>query len=236
MIPKQIHYCWFGGNPLPAKAKKCIGSWRKFCPDFEIIAWDEAKFFRTFPEADNGYAAMCLSEGKFAFLSDWARLLIIERFGGVYFDTDVEVIRPLDDLLDTAFFGFENDRYVATGLGFGAEPHQEAVLAMLDAYSIYLDGKHGTRGCPELNTEALEKLGLVRDGKRQNVGGAVIYPADFFNPYDDPTGRLLVTENTHTIHWFAKSWMSGAEVWRSRFTRPFHRLFGTDVFHKKRDL
>ena len=118
MIPKIIHYCWFGGNEKPALAKKCIASWKKFSPDWEIREWNESNF----PIQRYPYAAYCLANQKWAFLSDFVRLVVVAEHGGVYFDTDVELLRPLDELCRfDAFYGFESDTTVATGLGFGAE-------------------------------------------------------------------------------------------------------------------
>lgn len=227
MIPKKIHYCWFGENEKPEKAKKCIESWRKYCPDYEIIEWNEANF----DVNQNGYTRMCIEEKKYAFLSDYARLVIIEEHGGVYFDTDVEVLRSIDDLLKhEAFFGFENDEYINTGVGFGAVAHHKSVETLKKAYDSYLSGTKGTVTCPTLNTEALASAGLVKNGKHQNVLGAEIYPVEYFNPYDDTTGRMRKTKNTYSVHWYAKSWLDRKAIMRSKITKPFHRIFGVDCF------
>lgn len=227
MIPKKIHYCWFGGNEKPEKAKKCIASWKKFCPDYEIIEWNESNF----DVNQNEYARRCIREKKYAFLSDYARLAIVEEHGGVYFDTDVEVVRNIDDLLkNEAFFGFESDEYVNTGVGFGSVPNHKAVCLMKEEYSDFLDGTREFNSCPTLNTNALLAAGLKKDGKQQTVAGAVIYPVEYFNPYDDTTGRLRKTENTYSIHWYAKSWISKRAIIRSKITRPFHRIFGVECF------
>ena len=227
MIPKTIHYCWFGRGEKPALAQKCIASWKKFCPDYEIIEWNEDNF----DVAMNGYTRMCYEQRKYAFLSDYVRLFVVERQGGIYFDTDVELLRPVDDLLaHPAWFGFESSEYVNTGVGFGAEAGNPAVRAMLAEYEPLLDGAQGVIGCPTLNTQALVKQGLKRDGACQNIGCAVVYPAEYFNPYDDPTGRLNRTKNTYSVHWYAKSWLSKGAVLRSKLTKPFHRVFGTKCF------
>ena len=105
---------------------------------------------------------------------------------------------------------------------------------MLSEYEPLLDGEHGTIGCPVLNTQALEKLGLIRDGRKQMVAGAAVYPPETFNPYDDPTGRLNKTEETYSIHWFAKSWMSKGAILRSWVMKPMHRLFGVEFFRKRK--
>lgn len=233
MIPKKIHYCWFGRNPKPKLAEKCIASWKKYCPDYEIIEWNEENFdIDKYP-----YARYCLDNQKYAFLSDFARLVIIVEQGGIYFDTDVEVVRNLDSLLKyEAFYGFENDEYVASGLGFGAEKGQITLQKMLEEYSDLgkEDGTFDFKGCPRLNTEALVKLGLQQNGEEQEVAGAHIFSAEYFNPFEDATGLLKSTENTYTIHWYAKSWMSKKKIVRSKLTRPLHRLLGIDFFRKNR--
>lgn len=231
MIPKKIHYCWFGKNKLPDKAIKCINSWKKYCPDYEIIEWNEDNF----DVRQNGYTEFTYDNRKFAFLSDYARLQIVLKEGGLYFDADVEIIRPLDELLvHKAFFGFETEEYVNTGVGFGAEANNLIVAGMLREYDILLDGKHGTIGCPLLNTQALMKYGLKQNGMKQTIDGAMIYPIQYFNPYDDPTGILNTTEETVSIHWYAKSWMDKKTIIRSKLTKPIHRLLGTEFFKKRK--
>ena len=138
MIPKKIHYCWFGGKELPELAKKCIASWEKYCPDYEIIEWNESNFDVNM----NGYTQMCIAEKKYAFLSDFARLVVVAQHGGVYFDTDVELVKPIDALMEhEAFFCFETPEYVASGLGFGSVAHGTAIETMLRALSeLRVDG------------------------------------------------------------------------------------------------
>ena len=229
LIPKTIHYCWFGRGEKPKLAQKCIASWKKFCPDYEFVEWNEDNF----DVNRNGYTRMCYEQKKYAFLSDYVRLLVIEEHGGIYFDTDVELLRPLDQLLThPSFFGFEDAEHVNTGVGFGAESGNPAVQAMLAEYDPLLSGEQGIIGCPILNTNALQKLGLCLNGEKQDLGIAVVYPADYFNPYDDPTGKLNKTKNTFSIHWYSKSWMSKGTVLRSKLTKPLHRLFGKDFFRK----
>lgn len=221
MIPKTIHYCWFGKNEKTKLMKKCIDSWKTACPDYQIIEWNEDNF----DIGMNPYTKACYENKKFAFLSDYVRLIIINENGGIYLDTDVEVIKPFDYLLKhEAYFGFETNEYVNTGLGFGAEANNPVVLQMISEYDDLLDGKHGVVGCPELNTRALVKAGLQKSGLYQELEHATVFPADFFNPYDDPTGRLNTTSNTYSIHWFGRSWMSTGKVLRSKLTKPLHRL------------
>lgn len=227
MIPKKIHYCWFGRGEKPKLAKKCIASWKKYCPDYEIIEWNEDNF-----DIDtNAYTRMCYDQKKYAFLTDYVRLIVVQKYGGIYFDTDVEVVRNFDDLLDcSAFFGFETEEYINTGLGFGAEKENEIVGQMIREYDHLLDGKNGMIGCPTLNTEALLKFGLIQSGEKQRIGKAVVYPTDFFNPMDSATGKLNKTENTYSIHWYSMSWLPKNMQIKSKITRVFHRFFGVNCF------
>lgn len=230
MIPKKIHYCWFGRGEKTKLAKKCIESWEKYCPDYEIIEWNEDNFNIN----QHPYLQWCYDNRKWAFLSDFARLLIIEKNGGIYFDTDVEVIANIDHLLRyEAFYGFENADNVATGLGFGANVRHITIRAMANQYVSKIPDKNDKielEGCPKLNTRALDSLGLVHNGKFQVIEGAAILPADYLNPYNDHTGRLGKTNNTVSIHWYAKSALPKSNIIKSNITRPIHRLFGENCF------
>ncbi len=233
MIPKTIHYCWFGKNAKPKLAEKCIASWKKYCPDYKIIEWTEDNF----PIDRYPYAKYCLEHGKWAFLSDFVRLVVVSEYGGIYMDTDVELLKCPDHLLENeAFYGFENKDYIATGLGFGAEQHHPTVEAMINIYLGFAPDENGDftlQSCPALNTQALLSMGLEKDGKLQKVAGALILPVEYLNPYDDPTGRLNRTKNTVSVHWYAKSWLPASAILRSKLTKPFHRIFGTDCFRKR---
>ena len=229
VIPKIIHYCWFGRGEKSEKMRRCMASWQKYCPDYRIVEWNEDNF----DVEQNGYTRMCLREKKYAFLSDYVRLAVVAEHGGIYLDTDVELLRAPDLLLaEKAFWGFETLDAVNSGLGFGSEAHGQAVEAMLREYDPLLDGKHGTIGCPRLNTSALVKLGLRPDGTMQHVAEALICPGDWFNPYDSATGRLNITKNTISIHWYSASWMSRGQRLRCAIGRPLHRLFGVDFFRR----
>ena len=213
MIPKIIHYCWFGRNPLPESALKCIASWRKFLPDYEIKEWNEDNFdVNIIPYTKEAYEAK-----KYAFVSDYARFWILYHYGGLYFDTDVEVIKPMDDIIAKGpFMGIEVPSsegtipLVAPGLGIGAYAEMTFYEKALKAYStqrfLNSDGTFNQRTIVKYNTELLEKEGLKPNNELQQVANIWIYPADYFNPFDDLTGIQKITENTRTIHWYRKSW------------------------------
>lgn len=236
LIPKIIHYCWFGKGEKPKLAKKCIASWKKYCPDYEIIEWNENNFDVNL----NGYTKWCYENKKYAFLSDYVRLLVVYENGGLYFDTDVELIRNPDFLLkNQAFFGFETDGTevsnpknadINSGLAYGSVASGLALKNMLAEYESLLDGKHGVVMCPQLNTQALEKIGLKRDGSYQEFSWGTVYPKDYFNPYESTTGRLNKTKNTVSIHWYMGSCLSKWQKFRSMISKPLHRVLGVDFF------
>ena len=233
MIPKVIHYCWFGRNPLPKMAVKCIASWRKFLPDYEIKEWNEDNFdVDIIPYTKDAYA-----DRKYAFVSDFARFWILYHHGGVYFDTDVEVIRPMDDIIGRGpFMGLEiagQNGKIAPGLGLAAEPGDPVYEEIIDGFArldYHLpDGSRNPYTMIPMVTDIMQARGLAGTETIQNVDGIDIYAPDFFNPLDDATGRLRKTKNTRTIHWFMKSWMpseSKFSVWIKRMAR---RILGTDV-------
>lgn len=236
IIPRTIHYCWFGRGEKPKLTEKCIASWEKVCQGYEIREWNEDNFDMN----RHPYLKWCYENQKWAFFSDLARLMIVYEHGGIYLDTDVEMVRPFDSLLKyEAFFGFESNESIATGLGFGSVPGHPILKEMIGVYDKLVPdekGNYPTINCPRLNTQALLPYGLQLNGQRQNVMNAEILPADYLNPYDDPTGRLRITENTLSIHWYGKSWMNKKTILRSRIMKPLHRIFGTDfvLFRKMR--
>jgi len=243
MIPKTIHYCWFGRNPLPASAQKCIASWRKYLPDYEILEWNEDNFdVNSIPYTSQAYAAK-----KYAFVSDYARFKILYEHGGLYFDTDVEVIRPMDDIIERGpFMGFEIDPKplstagaVAPGLGLGVNPGLGLYAELLEKYKnlqfINPNGGYNQTTIVTYTTELLVQKGLKPMNGIQNVAGVTIYPKDFFNPFEDNTGRLKITVNTRSIHWYSKTWLNISPL-RTKLSRTFHRLFGVNTLSKTRRL
>lgn len=225
MIPKIIHYCWFGRGEKPELAKKCIASWRRFCPDFEIREWNEDNCeYLAMPFMAEAYAVK-----KYAFVSDVMRLIVLEQHGGVYFDTDVEVVRDISALLnDEGFIGFENDQYVNSGQVVAAEAHHPVIQAMIEEYKTLhftnADGSLNTVGCPRLNTDVMERFGLVRNGQEQVITGIHTYPADYFNPLDSATGKLTKTPNTYSVHWYSMSWQPWYRQIRVKIGRIYRRM------------
>lgn len=216
MIPKIIHYCWFGRNPLPPLATKCISSWKKYLPDYEIKEWNEDNFdVNSIAYIKEAYAAK-----KYAFVSDYARFWILYQYGGLYFDTDVEIIRPIDDIVKRgAFMGCETNGgkdsqiSVAPGLGLGFEKGNSLLKELIDLYSnMHFLKEDGT---PNLSTtivghttEYLKTKGLKNTSGVQEVEGIFIYPSEFFCPINVVTDKLHVTENTRSIHHYAATWQT----------------------------
>lgn len=211
MIPKVIHYCWFGKKPLPKMAKKCIRSWKKYCPDYQIVQWNEDNF----DVGRNLFMQQAYNAKKWAFVSDVARLMIILEQGGIYLDTDVELVKPLDSLLDfDAYFGMEGTM-INTGLGFGANAGNPVVKAMLDAYRdtpfIKADGYDDSEPCTVKNTRVARAFGYTENGGLQKVRGVCFLPPEYLCPFDYRTMDGGVTPNTISIHHYSMSWMSGKE-------------------------
>ena len=209
MIPKVIHYCWFGGNPLPELALKCIESWKKYCSGYEIIRWDETNYDLT---NKSSYVREAYEAKKWAFVSDYARLDIIYQNGGIYLDIDVELIKGLDDFLNEhCFLGLQVGGYIATGLGFGAEQHSLAVKMMLDEY----EGVRFKLGheiydmtpCPKRNTAPFKKIGFEGIDELCRLPLCTIYPTEYFCPMNYRTNQFVRTDNTVSIHHFSGTWI-----------------------------
>ncbi len=208
-IPKVIHYCWFGKNELPELARRCIDSWKRYCPDYEIVQWDESNYDVT----KHLYVKQAYDRGAYAFVSDYARLDIVYNCGGIYLDTDVEILKSLDELLyHHAYCGFlRHATRIGTGLGFGAEKNFAIVGEWLDAYKYEKFEKHdfsiNTKLCTEYQTDVLEfHRDFQANGQLQIVDGLVCYPRDYFDPCSSILGIQRVTDRTYSIHHGSLSW------------------------------
>jgi len=208
MIPKIIHYCWFGGNEMPELAKKCIKSWKKFCKGYEIKAWNEDTFdINSAPL----YVRQAYESKKWAFVTDYVRLWAMTKYGGIYMDTDVEVVAPLDKFLKhQAFSGFESDIAVPTGI-MACEKDFPMFKKFLKHYDtakfINDDGSLNITTNVELITEECKNNGLILNNSFQIIEGFALYPNEYFCPINMTSGHYQRTENTSTIHWFNGSWL-----------------------------
>lgn len=208
-IPKIIHYCWFGKTEIPEHLKKYMESWKKHCPDYEIIRWDESNY----DISKNRYMKEAYESKKWGFVPDYARIDIVYQYGGIYIDTDVEIIKSFDDLLgSSSFMGYTDQHDVALGLGFGAEKGNPLLWNMREYYEdkrfIKSNGELDLRMCLEYQYPVLKEWGFSLDGMQEIINGNVIYPREVFNPLGRLGVNTLFTENTHSIHHAEISWES----------------------------
>lgn len=214
MIPKIIHYCWFGRKPLPRSAKKCIESWKHYFPDYKIQEWNEDNFNVNMIQ----YTAEAYSSKKYAFVSDFARIWILYNYGGIYFDTDVEVIKSMEQIIQNgAFMGCEinggtGNIAVAPGLGIAVNANNQLYKTILDKYhNLNFRNDNGSinlYAIVRITTDILRQRGLRDKAEIQLIDGITIYPAEYFNPMDSLTGKLTITEHTYCIHHYMNSWNS----------------------------
>lgn len=224
MIPKNIHFVWLGGKKKNRQARKCIKSWRKYCPDYQIIEWNEDNFdINSVP-----YVKEACEAKKWAFASDYIRLYALYNYGGIYMDTDVEVVKPLEEFLSyKAFLGFERDDAISTGI-MACEQGNE----MFGDFLSYYDDKHFIKENGELDlttnvttiTNICLEKGLVLNNQHQNIEGVELFPKDYFCPKEYMTGKLNCTDNTYAIHHFAGSWHTK----KDKFKEFVKRIVGVE--------
>lgn len=212
MIPKTIHYCWFGGNELPLLAKKCIKSWKKYCKGYKIIRWDESNFDISSAPL---YVRQAYEAKKWAFVTDYVRLWAMTKFGGIYMDTDVEVVKPLDQFLEhQAFSGFESDTDIPTGIMACRKdfPLFQKLLGYYDdATFLNEDGSYNVTTNVQIITDECVKRGLKRNNTFQVIDGFALFPCEVFCPIRPCALDVKITKETYTIHWFAGSWLPDDE-------------------------
>ncbi len=224
-IPKMIHYCWFGGKPIPAEYKRYMESWRKYMPDYDIVEWNEQNYdVNCIP-----FSAEAYEMGKFAYVSDYARLRILYEHGGIYLDTDVELLKPLDSLLERGgFMGFEKNSNapsgtmlnVALGLGFAVPPQHPFIREIMDFYEThhyrYPDGRVEQITIVSITTEILKKKGLTQSDTPTTIEGVTVCPWDYFCPIEFLGSALEISANTYSIHHYSASWMSWSDKLKMR--------------------
>lgn len=217
MIPKKIHYCWLSNEPLPAKLQACVESWKKYLPDYEIVKWDLNKF----PLEKNIWVRQAFESKKYAFAADYIRLYALATEGGIYFDSDVEVIKPFDDLLDLPYFICkENSPQGLEAATIGAEKGTSWVLECLDYYKdkkfVKDNGEMNTIVLPRILLNCIKSSFQIEDiydqshfGKDKNT--VYVFPHDYFSPKNYVTKKLIITTNTYSIHHFAGTWIP---IWK----------------------
>ena len=229
MIPKVIHYCWFGGKPLPADVKACMKSWKKHCPDYKIIRWDESNFdIASVPFVKEAY-----DNKAWAFVSDYARLRIIYENGGIYLDTDVELLKNLDFLLGfEAYFGKQQSGEINTGIGFGAEACNPILKYMLNEYqNLEFDKEQLLKiSCPFINTRAIESA--TKDGVLDESKNIILDP-EYLDPFSSYIhAKNLMSNKTISIHHYSASWASDQQ----KIKRKIARIIGEDTIIKIKNI
>lgn len=233
LIPKKIHYCWFGKNPLPELAIKCIESWKKYLPDYQIIEWNESNY----DVHKNPYISQAYDAKKYAFVSDYARFDILYEHGGLYFDTDVEVIKSFDDIVQKGpFVGIETPGKINAGLCLGTIPKTSIYKEILDSYNnstfVKEDGSLNLYTVVERVSEIFSKYGFTNENKFQFVRDTNVYPIEYFCPKDVRTGALNITDNSYSIHHFDASWV---EPWQKKVQEKkflIYKKYGNNAFSK----
>lgn len=227
-IPKVIHYFWLSGEEKPESVKKCIESWKKNCPDFEIKEWNSTNY----DSNKHPYTKRAYADKKWAFVSDYGRLDVLYQYGGIYLDSDVEVLKDLSPLCSyNAFMGFENSELVDLGQGFGCVPGLPIIKEMMESYNgnnpyELRDGKEQYIECPRLITQVLLRHGLKQNGLKQTVGDVEILPVDYMCPLDFDTGCLKITPNTLSIHHYAGGWYGKKAKIYNKLRQYINRCFG----------
>jgi Mannosyltransferase OCH1 and related enzymes len=228
-IPKKIHYCWFGENPKNELAERCIKSWKKYCPDYEIVEWNESNFDIHI----NKYVEEAYNAKKYAFVSDVARLHALCAEGGVYMDTDVELVKSLEDLEKStkAYIGFQDEKKINTGL-IASEKDNEVIKKFLSYYDnksfVKEDGTFDTTTNVDIITNMLLEMGLILNNTFQKMDNIDIYQKEYFCPIDYFTGKKELTKNTVAIHWFSASWLSNSGKVKAKITKIIYKIFGKD--------
>ena len=230
MIPKKIHYCWFGGKPLPELAIKCIESWRKFLPDYEIIEWNEQNYdVHKIPYISQAYDAK-----KYAFVSDYARFDILYEYGGIYFDTDVEVIKSMDKIIEQgAFAGVEFPGKLNAGLGLASPAASPIYKEILDSYRkstfVTEDGQNDLTTVVTRVSDIFKKYGFTDENKVQKIADVTIYPVEYFCPKNYRTFEINITKNTYSIHHYDASWVSKFHKKYITTTEKLCKCFGVPI-------
>lgn len=232
---KVIHYCWFGRNSKSKLIKRCIKSWHKFCPDYEIKEWNEDNY----DVQSCAYTKEAYESKKWAFVSDYARFDILNREGGVYLDVDVELLKSLDPFVEKGnFTAFEWENSVNTGLVMSCQPNDPLCQAMLAEYRqehFLVDGKENLRTVCVRVTDILKAEGLVaQEDRTQEVMGYTVYDSRYFNPFNPDTGKIELSPETVAIHRYAGSWLSRKARFRGKVYRFLCRVFGKKFAEKTR--
>ena len=226
MIPHVIHYCWFGHNPKPKLIQKCIESWKKYCPDWEIKEWNEDNY----DVFTNKYTREAYENKKWAYVADYARFDVLNQYGGVYFDTDVELLKPVPEQLMEleAFTGFESADMVNPALVYGTIAGQDFLEKVLDRYKMESFTTNVT--IVDIFTDVLNENGLVGDNTEQNVCGITVFPTEYFGCFNHEIQAFEKTENTVSIHHYYASWQPWHSKLRFKTIKCLARILGKNNY------
>lgn len=229
-VDKVIHYCWFGQKEKPESVKKMISSWKKYCPDYKIIEWNE----------DNSNLQECLyvkqayENKKYAFVADYVRMKVLYEQGGVYLDTDVELTKNIDQFLENDMtISFQDDKYINTGLII-TKPKNSIIKKMIEYYQTHNFVKEDMSLDMKTNVSILTDIlllhGLQANNTNQQVEGITILTNDYFAPLNFQTRVMKKTENTHAIHWFDATWLSTNKRIQLKLKRCLRRIIGEEKY------
>ncbi|MEA4831276.1 hypothetical protein SDC9_117000 [bioreactor metagenome] len=234
MIPKTIHYIWFGNKPLSPLTQKCIRSWQKYLPDYEIKLWNE----NNFDISMNRFCKEAYEQKKYAFVSDYVRIYLLYYYGGIYMDTDVEVVKPFPDefINCEAFSGFESTKTIPTGImaSKAYHPFFKELLAYYDNISFVLnDGQLNTTTNVKIITDICLNHGFLPNGKKQVISGFTLYPQTYFCPLSHDSAETLFSDNTYTIHHFNGSWCDRKTQfvgnWYRKYQPKYKKIYGENI-------
>ncbi len=234
MIPKIIHYCWFGGNSLPDEVKKYIESWKKYLPDYKIIEWNE----NNFDVNCCNYIKEAYEAKKWAFVSDYVRVNVMYHYGGIYFDTDIEVLKDFSEYLEnkSMVLGFESETSVMTAF-FALEKNNSFIKDILEIYNekafLLANGKYDVTPNPVLFTTELQKYGLIPNGKTQEFADSwSIFAYDYFSAYNIAHQKFDITDNTYIVHHCVGSWLSSKDKLKQKIKSILLRIISEDNFEQ----
>ena len=235
MIPKKIHYCWFGKGPKGKIFKKCLKSWKKYMPDYEIVEWNEENFDIN----QNDYIKEAYSVKKYAFVSDYARLKIIYDNGGIYLDTDVELLKPIPkEALENGYFAKEKCNTINTGLGFAAPRNNKILQKLMESYNndhfLKENGNINLLTCVSRATRDLKKIGYVINSKLKEIEKIKVYEPDFFCGYDLDSNHYLITNNTISVHHYSATWLPKNKRIKKKIKRMISKVIGRNNYLKIR--
>ncbi|ATD54281.1 glycosyltransferase family 32 protein [Clostridium chauvoei] len=236
-IPKIIHYCWFGRGEKSELANRCIESWKKNLDGYKIMEWNEDNF----DISANLYIKEAYDKGKYAFVSDYVRLDILFKYGGIYLDTDVEILSDFNALLDSnAFLGFEDDELISTAT-IGARKNNIIIKNWLDTYNnrrFIKNGRESELTNVRVVTDILLNHGLKQDNRIQNLlnDEITIYSNDFFSPLKIGSSNPKVTHNTIAIHWFEGTWLTPQKKVKIKLISSIKSIIGFKRYNKIKDI